>query len=487
MKMLKSLLLGSAAGLVAVAGAQAADMPVKAKPVQYVKICTLYGDGFYYIPGSDTCIRVGGYIRAQYGWNTVGGRTPNYSGGSGGFRTIQTDEFSNRMRFNIAIDTRTQTAYGTLRTLGSVNIDNQNQDVVTAAPDRAMIQFAGFTFGRARSYSDGVWTIGGPISYWAPVNESDTAAAGVNQIAYTLELGGGTSLTFGADERSANSRGLKSLINAASGSPIRIGAEPASSRAGQRYPDPYVALKIEQGWGSFGASVLAQDNRTGYFSAAPGCPAGAQGGTSQCGYAEKLGWGVMTSAVLKLPMIAPGDEIGGYFNYSVGMSTVGAGALMASPSLFGSGNQLAYGPMSDGVFVNGSTIELTTAWTFGAGFEHNWSPIFKTSVYGNYTAVSYNTTATGYICASGGGNVSGVVNCDPNWKFWTVGSRTEWSPVRGFFLGVDVMWTQVETAFEGAGNINNSGTNVIGGRPTGAYTFSDQGILTLMGRAQRNY
>ena len=51
MKMVKSLLLGSAAGLVAVSGAQAADLPVKAKPVEYVKICTLYGEGFYYIPG----------------------------------------------------------------------------------------------------------------------------------------------------------------------------------------------------------------------------------------------------------------------------------------------------------------------------------------------------------------------------------------------------------------------------------------------------
>jgi hypothetical protein len=33
MKMVKTLLLGTAAGLVAVAGAQAADMPVKAAPV----------------------------------------------------------------------------------------------------------------------------------------------------------------------------------------------------------------------------------------------------------------------------------------------------------------------------------------------------------------------------------------------------------------------------------------------------------------------
>jgi hypothetical protein len=53
MTKIKSLLLGTAAGLLAVGGAQAADMPVKAAPVQYVKICSLYGDGFYYIPGTD--------------------------------------------------------------------------------------------------------------------------------------------------------------------------------------------------------------------------------------------------------------------------------------------------------------------------------------------------------------------------------------------------------------------------------------------------
>jgi hypothetical protein len=38
-------------------------MPVKAQPVQYVKICSLYGDGFYYIPGTDTCLKLGGYLR----------------------------------------------------------------------------------------------------------------------------------------------------------------------------------------------------------------------------------------------------------------------------------------------------------------------------------------------------------------------------------------------------------------------------------------
>ena len=66
MKMVKSLLLGSAAGLMAVAGAQAADLPVKAAPVEYVKICSLYGAGFYYLPGTDICVKIGGYVRGQY-------------------------------------------------------------------------------------------------------------------------------------------------------------------------------------------------------------------------------------------------------------------------------------------------------------------------------------------------------------------------------------------------------------------------------------
>src|SRR5262245_40178899 len=125
MKMVKSLLLGSAAGVVAVAGAQAADLPVKAVAVQYVKICTLYGDGFYYIPGSDTCIKFSGYIRADYGFNATGARTPHYSGAAGAQdRTVS--RFSTRHRANLQIDTRTQTPYGTLRTFQSIHLQNEN-------------------------------------------------------------------------------------------------------------------------------------------------------------------------------------------------------------------------------------------------------------------------------------------------------------------------------------------------------------------------
>ena len=67
MKLIKSLLLGSAAGLAAVAGAQAADLPVaKAAAVEYVRVCSAYGAGFFYIPGTETCLRIGGRVRADY-------------------------------------------------------------------------------------------------------------------------------------------------------------------------------------------------------------------------------------------------------------------------------------------------------------------------------------------------------------------------------------------------------------------------------------
>jgi hypothetical protein len=85
MKMVKSLLLGSAAGLVAVAGAQAADLPVKAKPVEYVKICSLYGDGFFYIPGTDTCLKIGGWVRWEMDVGAGGSHNP-YIAGAGGIQ-----------------------------------------------------------------------------------------------------------------------------------------------------------------------------------------------------------------------------------------------------------------------------------------------------------------------------------------------------------------------------------------------------------------
>src|SRR5437660_12767465 len=105
MKMVKGLLLGSAAGVVAVAGAQAADLPVKAKPVEYVKICSLYGDGFFYVPGTETCVRIGANVQADYYWNASGGQAPPYfangAGRFGGAQDRTTSAFAIRGRGDI--------------------------------------------------------------------------------------------------------------------------------------------------------------------------------------------------------------------------------------------------------------------------------------------------------------------------------------------------------------------------------------------------
>ena len=119
MKMVKSLILGSAAGLVAMSGAQAADLPVKAKAVEYVRICSLYGAGFYYIPGTDTCIKIGGYVRAETAFNTNSTFNGAYNSG-GGARNRYSNSFVTRSRQDLNMDTRTATEYGVVRTFTDV-------------------------------------------------------------------------------------------------------------------------------------------------------------------------------------------------------------------------------------------------------------------------------------------------------------------------------------------------------------------------------
>ncbi len=120
MKMVKSLILGSAAGLVAMSGAQAADLPVKAKAVEYVKVCSLYGAGFFYIPGTDTCIKLGGYLRVDTTFNGGIYDAPYWSG-DGGQQNRYRDYFQARSRMALTIDTRTATEYGVVRTFGQAD------------------------------------------------------------------------------------------------------------------------------------------------------------------------------------------------------------------------------------------------------------------------------------------------------------------------------------------------------------------------------
>ena len=217
MKLMKSLFFGSAAGLAVISGAQAADLPLKAKAVEYVKICSLYGAGFYYIPGTDTCIKLGGYLRSDLGVNTnaiFGGNTSGPAGAQNRF----SNAFTWRSRADLTIDTRTATEYGVVRTYmetafswtsGGYAGSATGATTYNAAPAGAsgngavsggqlgvyfaFIQFAGFTMGKAVSQFSAPWTeFPGKNIYTGLVGGGGTNT-GVNQFTYTAEFGNGVS------------------------------------------------------------------------------------------------------------------------------------------------------------------------------------------------------------------------------------------------------------------------------------------------------
>jgi hypothetical protein len=486
----KRMLLGSAAALTAISSAQAADLPVKAKPVEYVKICSLYGEGFYYIPGTDICLKIGGYVQADYGWNVTGASTPHYSGGAGA-QDRSVSPYSMRHRGHFNFDSRTQTAYGTLRTYVAVHIDNRDQGSVTVNPTRAFIQWAGFTFGHTKSFTDVPGTPQPDTfrSLMAAQNWSDSGGNGTNQIAYTWELGNGMTFNVGADER--RTKGIANL----STNIVTLGANPATAFGPYQHPTPWLNFAVNQAWGRFATSAIFNKvNATYYTGTTPttgNCPA-TQTGTSLCGYPDdKWGWAVLSGIDIKAPWAGPGDHFGGFFNYGVGAAAYSGGTNLTSPSLFGGNNQVAVGVITDGVFVNGGQFELTTVWTMGGGYEHFWLPNLSTTLWGTYTQVRYNDNVinSGLFCNGIPGvttaqnfNVSG--RCDPGFNFWVVGLLQNWFPAPGFRLALEVDYTRVETAFEGQ-TVTLSKTQ--GLRPTGLYTAKDQGIITVMFRAQRAF
>src|SRR5262245_4572737 len=268
MKMVKSLLLGSAAGLVAVAGAQAADLPVKAKPVEYVKICSLYGVGFYYIPGTDMCIKVGGWVRAEYFFALGGNGTTSVLNGQADTRASQW--YGTTARGYITADARNQSEYGTVRGYIAVGLNtNSNAANFNAAnyfsANRAFIQWAGFTFGLAQSFYDFYSTAA--IAYWGDYPASDTGDPGWTVLSYTAQFGNGFSATIGAEDARRSqiigSDSLGALAGPTIGGSLTPGAFPngTASTAGTTItgqggyggtwaPDVVGNLRVDQAWGS---------------------------------------------------------------------------------------------------------------------------------------------------------------------------------------------------------------------------------------------
>ncbi|HTG08354.1 MAG TPA: porin, partial [Bradyrhizobium sp.] len=240
MKMVKSLILGSAAGLLAMSGAQAADLPVKAKAVEYVRICSLYGAGFFYIPGTDTCIKLGGYLRVDTTFNGAGVQdTPAWSGDPGQGNRYR-DYYSTRARLALTVDTRTATEYGVVRTFGQGDFTfdtlggatfnpnslatnlGANPNLLNSAGggyvavEMGFIQFAGFTFGRSASAYSTPWH-GYPGNNSSNLLGGNDTVTGVNNIQYSAQFGNGVSGTIGLDDPTVYNR--TNIFNLSTGLP----------------------------------------------------------------------------------------------------------------------------------------------------------------------------------------------------------------------------------------------------------------------------
>jgi hypothetical protein len=625
-------LLGSAAGIFAVTAGQAADLPVKARPVEYVKVCTLYGAGFWYVPGTDTCIKIGTYARIDFAYGASGsglalGTPAGLAGDSplaflntntiaGRNDRMDTDEFGEAAHFGISLDARTQTEYGTLRSF--VDIGAAQQDAGgsggTYPPtggfltfDRAFIQFAGFTAGRIRSFFDAVAP--GPYGLTLNRTNGDTAGGGILGMGYTLPLAGGFSLSASAEDPgfTAGGRGRSTvdlnalgmglggpgnnqegLLQGDGGSPVFSLGNMTFDNKSLQFPDLVAALRLDQSWGFAQVAGAVHDNSGGYYTnpaiipcsggvvnPATGCGTGpvningGGAGSSTNGYpADKLGWAAIAGFTLVNAFGLAGDTLAAQGVYSSGASgyaTKAGGSWL----LYGSNNNVGMGWVADGVFLNsvgaggaaaansGSGVENTAVWSTYGVYEHLWTPKWRTSLYGGFVGVDYDSTVINWMCNpavggqvvtpipanalgtsvagsyaggtplgfSGYNNAGGAgviksqvgvpagtqsasvanynsnivsasspvfaqvqgplthINCDPDFSWAQIGTRTLWNPVPDVDIGLEFMWVHLNTAFAGSSATIGMSSN----RPSGFYNFVNQDAYTVMFRFQRSF
>jgi hypothetical protein len=522
MKMVKSLLLGSAAGLVAVAGAQAADMPVKAAPaVQYVKICTLYGDGFYYIPGTDICLKIGGYVRGEYFYNYgVSGTNGSFQAGSpavgSGYRDrFDGNDFLMRARAYAWFDSRQQTEYGTLRSYLQIglNYDSPAASGTGFNANRAFIQFAGFTIGVAQSFFDFYST---PASSYFGTLASDTGDGGWKVFAYTTQFGNGFSTTFSFEEPRHFGVALPQagIINTNLGNAgLVLGTNTLDvDRAHARFPDIVTNWRVDQAWGSAQVMVAAHDASAGYYAAAPnapagslcaaanagilgGSPAGVTTGSEVCGHpADKVGWAVGGGSRFNFQ---GGDYFQWQITYAQGatryVNHTQGGAF--SPAQW-MGADLGYGLLSDGVYsVATGDVQLSTVWGVNAAYDHLWLPNFRTSIYGAWNRYEYNGAANLAICQAQTVAAAGAINftlaqvnaglCNNDFSWWQLGSRTQYNFTPWFYVGFDVIYTKLETASKDAGPVFFTPPAGVA-KPATFYNITDQDNYGLRVRVHRD-
>ena len=435
MKLVKSLLLGSTAGLFAVAGAQAADLPARraapaAAAVEFVRVCSAYGTGFFFIPGTETCLRVSGRVRAEYRVQETFFRNDEPSG--------------YRARARVNFDARTQTAYGTLRTFiryelthngGAYGGDTTPSIVginATVDLNKAFIQFAGITAGRATSFFD---FYANDLN-WAGSMGSDTYGFDPVLLAYTATLGQGFSATLSIEEPQARRvGGAGGLFTGFGGNQNNAIAATNLVYGPQRLPEIVGNLRLDQAWGSAQLSgALREVNSLNLVTVGTG-----PGAVSDFPESE-LGFAVQAGLKLNLPQIAPGDVLwlqAAYADGAVNYIGVGQNDIGRTLGTFQGGE-------GDAVIDPNGRIRNITGFNLTAAFLHYWTPEIRQAVFASYTELDVPRSVAAVATVGGafpGAFASGAFT-DRN--IFQVGTNLIWSPVRDLDIGVEVFYERQE-------------------------------------------
>ena len=502
MKVAKSLLLGSAAVLATVVGAQAADLPTrKAAPVQYVKICDAYGAGFFYIPGTDTCLRVGGLVLADWAVSNA----PNLLNGAPGqltswaaYGATAAAPFSNAVALGAAstlpatfrpagsrdvtasaalgrieLDARTQSPWGTVRTFlrvdsyfgsgavantggfaglataGTIGISGMFPARETTVLNKAFIQFAGITMGRIQSMFD---FYADAVGYTALRGSNAT----VNGLAYTFTFGGGFSATLSVEDNVSRRTNLANVANIAQAG--FAAWAPVVTNNGTRVPEVVANLRLDQPWGSAQIMGALHQIRGALSVGAPGAFVGFPPAAWQPVTANSFGFAVGGGVKFNLDMLAPGDVLWlqavyakGAIGYLSGnnlafasggpnnQSAYGAGLIRVSSS---SGWQEGSGDM-DCVFTFSGGCEKSSGFAVSAALRHYWTPTVSSTLTGSYYQVNYSANALNPVPgALVTNNAAGLPFGwgATNYKEFTLATGLEWNPIRNFGIGAEIAW-----------------------------------------------
>ncbi|MER9844853.1 porin [Mesorhizobium australicum] len=204
-----SLLLGSTAALIAVSDARAVIIVPEPDPTEYLKICDVYGSSYVYISGTETCLRIGGYLSYYVGLGDVG---LFYHARTSDVRTGEDQgTWQNNTRFTLKAWTGQETELGTLKTYTETRVNFGNRHTSVSDSSRsyafngdsiltfAWIQLGGLRVGKDWSAFDKFIGGAGDVLNQTPV---PYGALDTNVVQYYFDAANGFSAVVSLEEGS---------------------------------------------------------------------------------------------------------------------------------------------------------------------------------------------------------------------------------------------------------------------------------------------